>query len=109
LSVRPSQSFHQVTYEPNGLVTSIAGIDRSDFWINGGFFIFRNEIFDYMHNGEELVIEPFQRLIAEQQLVTYRNPGFGPVWIPLRRNCSSMNSTHAVTCRGPFGSRRSPW
>lgn len=76
LSVRPSQSFHQVSYQPDGLVTNISGIDRSDFWINGGFFLFRNEIFDYMQSGEELVIEPFQRLIAAKQLVTYRNPSF---------------------------------
>lgn len=76
LAVRPSQSFHQVTYETNGLVTSIGSIDQGDFWINGGFFIFRNTIFDYMGAGEELVVEPFQRLIAQQQLVAYRNPGF---------------------------------
>lgn len=76
LSVRPSQSFHHVTHEPDGLVTNIAAIDRTDFWINGGFFIFRNAIFDYMRAGEELVVEPFQRMIAARQLVTYRNPGF---------------------------------
>jgi glucose-1-phosphate cytidylyltransferase len=76
LAVRPSQSFHHVTYDPDGLVTNIAAIDRSDFWINGGFFLFRHAIFDYLRAGEELVIEPFQRLIAARQLVAYRNPGF---------------------------------
>jgi glucose-1-phosphate cytidylyltransferase len=76
LAVRPSQSFHHVDYEEDGLVTRIGAIDRGDFWINGGFFIFRKEIFNYIQDGEELVIEPFQRLIAEQQLVAYRNPGF---------------------------------
>ncbi|MCB0145292.1 MAG: hypothetical protein KDE50_35750, partial [Caldilineaceae bacterium] len=34
------------------------------------------EIFDYMEAGDELVVQPFQRLIREQQLVSYRNPGF---------------------------------
>ena len=29
-----------------------------------------------MNSGEELVIEPFRRLIAANQLVSYRNPGF---------------------------------
>ncbi|MCE7985802.1 MAG: glucose-1-phosphate cytidylyltransferase [Caldilinea sp. CFX5] len=76
LAVRPSQSFHQVTYEQNGLVTSIRPIDQGDFWINGGFFIFRNALFEYMAEGEELVVEPFQRLIADQQLIAYQNPGF---------------------------------
>lgn len=76
LSVRPSQSFHHVTSDENGLVTSIGAINRGDFWINGGYFIFRKEIFNYIQDGEELVVEPFHRLIAEKQLVTYRNPGF---------------------------------
>lgn len=76
LSVRPSQSFHHVSNQADGLVTSIEAIDRGNFWINGGFFILKQDIFDYIQDGEELVIEPFQRLIAEQQLVTYRNPGF---------------------------------
>ncbi len=76
LSVRPSQSFHYVKSDGDGLVTSIEAIDRGNFWINGGFFLFRKEIFDYIQDGEELVVEPFHRLIAQQQLVTYRNPGF---------------------------------
>jgi len=76
LSVRPSQSFHHVTSDENGLVTSIGAINQGDFWINGGYFIFRKEIFNYIRDGEELVVEPFHRLIAEKQLVTYRNPGF---------------------------------
>lgn len=76
LSVKPSQSFHHVSYDENGMVTNIGAINNGDFWINGGYFIFRREIFNYIGNGEELVVEPFQRLIAEQQLVTYRNPDF---------------------------------
>jgi glucose-1-phosphate cytidylyltransferase len=76
LSVRPSQSFHHVDYQEDGLVTGIEAIDRGSFWINGGYFIFKREIFSYIQNGEDLVVEPFHRLIAEQQLMTYRNPGF---------------------------------
>ena len=76
LSVRPSQSFHHVEYRDDGLVSRIEAIDRGNFWINGGFFILRKDIFDYIQDDEELVVEPFHRLIAEKQLVTYRNPGF---------------------------------
>jgi glucose-1-phosphate cytidylyltransferase len=76
LAVKPSQSFHHVSYDENGLVNRIGAIDSGNFWINGGFFIFKRQIFDYIRPGEELVVEPFQRLIAERQLLTYRNPGF---------------------------------
>jgi glucose-1-phosphate cytidylyltransferase len=76
LCVQPSQSFHVVALEPTGEVTSIQPVHEADLWINGGYFIFRRDIFDYMRPGEELVVEPFQRLIAHNQLVAYRNPGF---------------------------------
>ncbi|MCB9134322.1 MAG: glucose-1-phosphate cytidylyltransferase [Anaerolineales bacterium] len=76
LSVRPSQSFHIVHADQNGEVNEIQPVWEADFWINGGFFIFRKEIFSYMRPGEELVIEPFRRLIAANELVSYRNPSF---------------------------------
>jgi glucose-1-phosphate cytidylyltransferase len=76
LSVKPSQSFHVVTARADGLVEQIQPVDRSEVWINGGFFVFKQSIFDYIREGEELVQEPFYRLIGEGQLVTYRNPGF---------------------------------
>ncbi len=50
--------------------------DRSDIWINGGYFLFRREIFDYMREGEELVLEPFERLIQEDKLMAYKHEGF---------------------------------
>jgi len=47
-----------------------------DLRINTGFFMFRSEIFDYIRAGEELVEEPFQRLIAADQLHAYPYDGF---------------------------------
>ena len=76
LSVKPSQSFHMVTMGEEGLVERIQPVDNADLWINGGFFVFKQEIFNYIQDGEELVQQPFHRLIQEQQLLTYRNPGF---------------------------------
>lgn len=76
LCVQPSQSFHVVSIDGNGLVTSIAPVKKSDIWINGGYFIFKKEIFDYIHEGEELIYEPFQRLINLNELVAYKYSGF---------------------------------
>ena len=36
----------------------------------------RREIFDYMHDGEELVEEPFGRLINERKLMAYPYEGY---------------------------------
>ena len=80
LSVKPNMSYHFPTSDEQGIVTSFGDISQSTFRVNGGFFVFRKEIFDYMHPGEELVVEPFQRLIGEQQLVAYNYDGF---WVPM--------------------------
>jgi len=76
LSVKPNLSCHAVSTDREGRVTAIADIRGSELRINGGFFIFRKDIFDHMHDGEELVEEPFQRLIALDQLVAHRYDGF---------------------------------
>jgi glucose-1-phosphate cytidylyltransferase len=76
LSVRPNSSFHFVTRREDGLVTSIDDVLSANAWINGGFFVLRREIFDYMRPGDELVVEPFQRLIGAGRLATHAYSGF---------------------------------
>jgi glucose-1-phosphate cytidylyltransferase len=65
-----------VSRDPDGLVTGITDVHGTDVWVNGGYFMFRQEIFDYIREGEDLVEEPFQRLLADDQLLAYRYEGF---------------------------------
>jgi glucose-1-phosphate cytidylyltransferase len=76
VSVKPRISYHVVTSDPNGRVTAIDDIDRTSIRINGGYFIFRREIFDYIRSGEELVHEPFHRLMRESRLTAYQYDDF---------------------------------
>jgi len=76
MAFKSTQSFHVVRYGDNNYVHSIAPISNSGFSINCGYFIFKYELFDYINEGEELVEEPFQRLIAKNQLITYGHNGF---------------------------------
>lgn len=76
VSVKPNHSFHAIKVEQDGLVRGIAPIEQADVWMNGGFFAFRNEFFRYIRDGEELVDEPFRRLIGESKLSTYQHEGF---------------------------------
>ena len=76
LAVRPAQSFHAVTADASGVVESIEPISRSDVWVNGGFFCLRDSVFDVLHEGEELVEQPFQRLLAKRQLHARKHEGF---------------------------------
>ncbi len=76
-AMHSSQSFHAVTAMDDGTVSSIGPVQSTaGYAINGGFFIMRPEIFDYIKPGEELVEQPFQRLIEEKKLYSYRHDGF---------------------------------
>ena len=76
LAVRPSQSFHLVESNDSNQVTGIESVLTSDMWINGGFMVLRSTIFDYLRDGEELVEEPFARLLDESKLFAYKYEGF---------------------------------
>lgn len=76
LSVCPSHSFHLVRADADSNVSRILPVKDCDIWINGGFFVLKQAIFNHIRPGEELVIEPFQRLIEQKQLTTYKHKGF---------------------------------
>jgi glucose-1-phosphate cytidylyltransferase len=75
LAVRPSNSLSGVDVDADGYVRGIDYLSRSVL-INGGFFVFRSEIFDYINEGEELVEAPFHRLIKARKLLAYPYSGF---------------------------------
>lgn len=80
VSVKPTQSFHVVALRNDSDVAAIQHLSRSGIWINGGYFVFRKEIFQFIRNGEELISEPFQRLIERNELITYKYEGF---WVSM--------------------------
>lgn len=78
LCVRPNLSYHLVSLQEGdeNLVSGIHAINNGTIRINGGFFIFKRQIFDYIRPDEELVNGPFHRLVDERQLVGYSHDGF---------------------------------
>ena len=77
LCVKPHLSCHFITLGKGGEVEAIKHGGRTDdIRINGGFFVLRRDVFDYMHEGEDLLGPPFQRLLAAGQLVAYKYDGF---------------------------------
>jgi glucose-1-phosphate cytidylyltransferase len=76
LCAQPALSFHFVSLDEGGAVKAITDIEGSGLRVNSGYFVFRQEVFDYMQDGEELVLQPFGRLLAAKKLVAYRHDGF---------------------------------
>jgi glucose-1-phosphate cytidylyltransferase len=74
--VPPTTSFHITSFRDDGTVERVVDLKDSGIRMNGGFFVFRQEIFDYIRPGEELINEPFARLIEEKQLVSRSYDGF---------------------------------
>ena len=69
-------SFHTVEATPEGIATRIDALSSNELLLNGGFFVLRQDIFDYIEPGDELVERPFKRLIEKKLLSVYRHSGF---------------------------------
>jgi glucose-1-phosphate cytidylyltransferase len=76
LGVRPRLTFHLMDSDDDGWVSRMTPVANANLWMNAGFFALRREIFSYIRDGEELVAEPFRRLINERRLSSYKYDGF---------------------------------
>jgi glucose-1-phosphate cytidylyltransferase len=100
LAVKPTYSFHVVSFDEGQHVRNIEAVSESSVWVNGGYFVLRPAIFDYLGPEDELVEAPFRRLIAEQKLLGYRHTGF---WAPMDTLKDRQN------LNGLFETGRRPW
>jgi glucose-1-phosphate cytidylyltransferase len=74
--VRPELQFGITELGDDGTVTGFREKPRSEHWINGGFFVFEEGVFDYLADDSVLERDPLERLAAEGQLRAYRHDGF---------------------------------
>lgn len=77
LTVQPrTSSLDTVRMDEDGTVREIKTMKESGVWVNGGFFVLRKEVFRYIKPKEELVYQPFRRMISEGRVWTKRYTGF---------------------------------
>lgn len=75
LTVPPTRSFHVIEMSDDSTVTRIGEVNNADLWINAGYMVLDQSVFDVLHPGEELVYEPFNRLAAAGKLQAFRHQG----------------------------------
>ncbi|MGC4897478.1 sugar phosphate nucleotidyltransferase [Micromonospora sp. DT31] len=76
LAVPPVSTHHVVHVAASGAVTGIQPVRDLAQWENGGYFLFRPEIFDVLWSGEDLVPHALDRLIPTGSVLAQRHTGF---------------------------------
>ena len=79
LAVPPQSSHHVVDVGEGGLITQVTPVRDLRQWENGGYFVLRPDIFDYLNEGEDLVEDALPRLVAKRQVLAYQHKGY---WSP---------------------------
>jgi glucose-1-phosphate cytidylyltransferase len=78
-SVQPSGRFGALDIKDDGTITSFKEKPEGDnLWINGGFFVMEHNVFDYLADGKNTILErkPMETLAEEGQLNAYKHTGF---------------------------------
>ena len=79
LAVPPQSSHHAVDIGDNGLIMGVTPMRDLRHWENGGYFLFRQEIFDELNEDEDLVEDALVRLVRRGQVMAYPYKGY---WSP---------------------------
>ncbi len=95
LAVPPQDSFHVVRIAADGRMTDLEAVADMEMCINGGYFVLRQGIFDYLNEGEDLVADACVRAARDGRFRAHRYGGF---WAPMdtlkeRSALEEMNRT----------------
>jgi glucose-1-phosphate cytidylyltransferase len=97
---RPHLQWGVAQIGEEGRVEGFVEKPRSEHWINGGFFCFEPEAFDYLDVDSVLEREPLERLAADGKLRAHRHEGF---W-----DCMDTYKD-AVVLNDLWGAGEAPW
>jgi glucose-1-phosphate cytidylyltransferase len=79
LAVPPQSSHHAVDIGDDGVITQVTPMRDLRHWENGGYFLLRPEIFDELHEDEDLVEDVIVRLVQRGRVLAYPYKGY---WSP---------------------------
>jgi len=97
--VPPQSSHHVVDIGDDGLITQVTPMRDLRQWENGGYFVLRQEIFDQLHEGEDLVEDAImRRLVPQGRVIAYPYKGY---WSPadtVKERAQLEEMYHRGTC-----------
>ncbi|MFC5729971.1 MULTISPECIES: sugar phosphate nucleotidyltransferase [Nocardioides] len=80
IAVKPQDSFHVVDMDEQGRVSALVPVADMPFSINGGYFVLRQGIFDYLDEGDDLVMDGCVKAARDGRTLAYPYDGF---WAPM--------------------------
>ena len=77
-AVRPSARFGSIIMKEDGSIQEFKEKPQTgEGWINGGYFVFNYEIFNYLTDASTILErEPLENLAKDNELVAYKHDGF---------------------------------
>ena len=83
-AVQPTGKFGAIAIDKDNSITSFKEKPKGDgSWINGGYFVCENEVFNYIKENDDSVVfekEPLENLAHDGKLNAYKHKGF---WRPM--------------------------
>jgi glucose-1-phosphate cytidylyltransferase len=76
LAVRPQDSFHVVDIDGASRITGFTPVSDMPMRINGGYFVLKQDIFDYLDEGEDLVMDAYARAAGDGRMLAIPYDGF---------------------------------
>jgi glucose-1-phosphate cytidylyltransferase len=98
--VKPQDSFHVVESDDEGRVTELVPAADLPFRINGGYFVLSDEIFDYLDEGDDLVMDGCVKAAKDGRTRAYPYDGFWAAMDTLKER-NQLEDMHRRGC--------SPW
>lgn len=79
-AVQPASRFGIMEFEEGGVISSFQEKPKTDAtWINGGFFVLKPEVFNYLHDDADDIMwerQPLEDLATDKELVAYKHYEF---------------------------------
>jgi glucose-1-phosphate cytidylyltransferase len=79
LAVPPQSTHHAVDIGDDGVITQVTPMRDLRHWENGGYFVLRPQVFDELHENEDLVEDVVARLVRKGRAIAYPYKGY---WSP---------------------------
>lgn len=80
LAVKPPDSFHVVEFSQGTQVSALRAVGDTNMRVNGGYFIMRPSIFDYLNEGDDLVTDACVKAAAGGRMSAVLYDGY---WAPM--------------------------